>query len=175
MSGTTSGMVATSETPGHPALHGIYASQDLAIPPEPAFALLCEVEKWPVWMSFLKSARRTEPAAPLRLGSEILLRSAIPSEEEQLYEVDQLIQNHMLALIGAYSIRRKLDIRIERKSDRSRIVARVDYPSYGGALGALIDRFTIRRKLTLALEDSLLHFKGLVEYERHPHAVLEDF
>jgi uncharacterized membrane protein len=164
-------MVATSEASARrPALHGIYASQDLRVPPEPAFALLCAVEKWPVWMSFLKSARRSDPAAPLRLGSEVILRSAIPSEVEQLYEVEQFIHNHMIALVGAYSIRRKLDFRIERKSTRSRIVARVDYPSYGGAVGALIDRFTLRGKLAAALEESLIHFKGLAEFDGHPGA-----
>jgi hypothetical protein len=42
-------------------------------------------------------------------------------------------------------------------------------------LGALIDRFTSRRKLDIALADALIHFKGLAEYERNPGSLLEDF
>ena len=45
---------------------------------------------------------------------------------------------------------------------------RVDYPTYGGLMGALVDRMTARRRLDSQLADSLLHFKGLVEYEGDP-------
>lgn len=80
----------------------------------------------------------------------------------------------MLALVGAYSVRRRFDFRVERKTERSKIVVRIDYPTYGGVVGALIDRFTARRKLDVALADALVHFKGLAEYERNPGTVLED-
>jgi len=102
-----------------------------------------------------------------------VLRSSIPGEAEQLFEVDQYIQNYMLSLVGAYSTRRRIDFRIERKSKTSKIVMKVDYPAYGGRLASLIDRVTARRKLATALVDSLVHFKGLVEFERHPVAVGE--
>ena len=52
---------------------------------------------------------------------------------------------------------------------------RVDYPTYGGVIGALFDRLTRRRKLDIALNDSLIHFKGLVEYDREPGGILDDF
>ncbi len=142
---------------------------------EKAFGLICEIAKWPVWLSFLRSARLADPKKPLEAGSEVVLRSTIPGEREQLFEVDQYIQNYFLSLVGAYSVRRRLDFRIERKSKTSKIVLRLDYPAYGGRIAALIDRITARRKLATALVDSLAHFKGLVEFERHPDALLADF
>ncbi len=158
-----------------PSANALLGSQDLTSSAEAAFALVCEVEKWPVWLSFLHSARRID-TGPLTLGSEVVLRGAIPGAEEELYEVDQFLEGHVVSLVGAYSIRRRIDFRIERKSMRSKLVVRVDYPSYGGALGALIDRMTARRKLENALVDSLVHFKGLVEFTgRTDDELLADF
>jgi hypothetical protein len=158
-----------------PASRLIHRSQDVATSAETAFALICDVEKWPVWLSFFRSSRRVDVARPLEIGSEIVIQSAIPGADEELFEVDGYLRGHMLSLVGAYSVRRRLDFRIERKKDRSKIVARIDYPTYGGVVGALIDRFTSRRKLDVALADALVHFKGLAEYERNPEALLEDF
>ncbi|MBV8245445.1 MAG: SRPBCC family protein [Candidatus Eremiobacteraeota bacterium] len=145
---------------------GLMHAVDLQTPPEAAFAVLCEVEKWPVWLSFLRSARLAQPGGSLTPGAEVLVRSAIPGDEEQLYEVDQYIENHMLALVGAYSVRRRIDFRIERKTTRSKMTARIDYPTYGGRVAAFVDRLTKRRKLSSALAESMVHFKGLVEYRR---------
>ncbi len=153
----------------------IHRSQDVATPAQTAFDLICEVEKWPVWLSFFRSARRVDPRRPLDVGSEIVIQSAIPGEDEELFEVDGYLGGHMLSLVGAYSVRRRFDFRVESKTERSKIVVRIDYPTYGGVLGALIDRFTSRRKLDIALADALIHFKGLAEYERNPGALLEDF
>jgi len=106
----------------------------------------------------------------------VIVRSSIPGEPEQLVEVDQYIEGHVLSLVGAFSVRRRLDFRIERKTTRSKIAVRVDYPSYGGKVAALVDRVTSRRKLAGALQDSLVHFKGLVEYRQStPDALLADF
>jgi hypothetical protein len=140
-------------------------SQDLSVSVEAAFALLCQIEKWPVWLSFLRSARRTETGQPFGLGCEIALRGAIPGEEEEFYEVDKFLAGHVVSLVGVFSMRRRIDIRLERKGERSKIVIRLDYPAYGGALGALYDRMTARRRLDAALGSSLLHFKGLVEFK----------
>ena len=52
-------------------------------------------------------------------------------------------------------------------------MVRLDYPTYGGIVATLVDRLTRRRRLEVALGDSLLHFKGLVEFERE--GVLADF
>jgi uncharacterized membrane protein len=135
---------------------------DLDSPAEVAFSLLREAEKWPVWLSFLQSVRRLD-AGPLGLGSELVVRSAIPGETEELFEVERFLEGHMLSLVGAYSLRRRIEFRIEGKSKSCRVVARLDYPTYGGAFGALLDRLTARRRLAAALENSLLHFKGLAE------------
>ena len=153
----------------------LQCSQDLASSPEAAFALVCEVEKWPVWLSPLRTARRLGDES-LELGSLVAVRSAIPGEAEELYEVDRFLAGHVVSLVGAYSLRRRIDFRIERKGERSKLVVHLDYPSYGGAIGALIDRMTARRRLDSALADSLVHFKGLVEFKDCPtDALLADF
>ena len=169
-------MLATLSSAERVSSNALSSTQDLASSPEAAFALICEVEKWPVWLSFLTSARRLDERAPLMIGSEIALRSAIPGESEELYEVDQMLDGHIISLVGAYSVRRRLDFRIERKSTRSKLLVRVDYPAYGGVVGAFIDRLTARRRLESALDESLLHFKGLVEYRDVPKDdLLADF
>ena len=158
-----------------PSPRALHRSQDVASPARTAFDLVCEVEKWPVWLSFLRSARRVEPAEPIGLGSEVAIRSNMPGEDEELFEVDRFIPGHQLSLVGAYSVRRRIDIRIEQKSERSKLVVKVDYPTYGGMLGALVDRLTRRRKLDIALNDSLIHFKGLCEFDQTPGSILDDF
>lgn len=168
-------MLASYASPARTSSGALHRSQDLASAPEAAFTWICQVEKWPVWLSFLKSARRVEAGAPLTLGSEIALRSAIPGDAEELYEVDQFLDGYIVSLVGAYSLRRRIDFRIERKSERSKIVVRIDYPSYGGVMGAFYDRMTVRRKLDSALGDSLLHFKGLVEFKTGSEDILADF
>ena len=154
---------------------GLYRSQDLASTPEAAFELICAVEKWPVWLSFLTSARRLDGDRAIRLGSEVAIRSAIPGDPEEIYEVDQFIDGHIVSLVGAFSVRRRIDFRIERKTQRSKIVVRLEYPTYGGMVGAFLDRLTDRRRLDGALGDSLVHFKGLVEFDQSAGAVLDDF
>lgn len=150
------------------------ASLELNCSAEEAFALLCAVEKWPVWLSFLRSARREAAEAELKIGSEIVIRSALPGAEEQLYEVDDLIANYRLSLVGAYSLRRRLDFRIERRSQSSKLHVKVAYPAYHGRLGGLLNHWQHGRRLSNALDDSLVHFKGLVEYRRD-ELVLADF
>jgi uncharacterized membrane protein len=147
-----------------PGTRLLSASVDVQTTAEAAFSLLCEVQKWPVWLSFLRSAEPVEKQTALGIGSEILLRSSIPGHEEQLFEIDHFITNHQLSLVGAYSIRRRLDFRIERKTTRCRLHARLEYPAYGGRLGALYDAISAGRKLGTQLEESLLHFKHLAEF-----------
>ena len=167
-------MAVPTTTFDRPSARAIHRSQDVASPAATAFARVCEVEKWPVWLSFLRSARLTEPHLEFAEGSEVAIRSNVPGEDEELFEVDRFIPNHHISLVGAYSCRRRLDFRIEQKSERSKIVVRMDYPTYGGIIAALVDRFTRRRRLESALGDSLLHFKGLVEFERED-GLLADF
>ncbi|MBD5606593.1 MAG: hypothetical protein IAI48_16100 [Candidatus Eremiobacteraeota bacterium] len=168
-------MLATYGTPERLSPSALHCSQDLASTPEAAFTLLCEVEKWPVWLSCLRTARRLDPDTPFGLGSDVALRAKM-SDEEELYEVDQYLEGHIVSLVGAYSVRRRIDFRVERKNGRAKLVVRLDYPSYGGVVGALIDRMTARRRLDRALVDSLVHFKGLVEFQRTaPDELLADF
>jgi uncharacterized membrane protein len=151
----------------------IRASVDVQTPAESAFSLLCEVEKWPLWLPFLRTAKLHEPG--LGLGSEISVRSAIPGEREQLFEVDRFIKNHHVSLVGAFSTRRRLDFRIEGQSTRSRLHARLEYPAYGGRLGILFDRVLSARKLATQFDEAVLHFKHLVEYNTEKDALLADF
>ena len=167
-------MALQTSASDRPSAQAIFRSLDVATPAPAAFARVCEVESWPVWLSFLIAARRMDPERPLELGSEIGIRSQIPGDAEELFEVDRFIPGHQVSLVGAYSCRRRLDLRIEQKSDRSRIVVRLDYPTYGGALASLFDRLTLRRRLDTALADSLAHFKGLVEFDKDA-GVLADF
>lgn len=153
----------------------IRASIDVQKPAESAFSLLCAVEKWPLWLPFLQTAKLREESEKLRLGSEISVRSAIPGEPEQLFEVDRFIQNHHVSLVGAYSTRRRLDFRLESQSKRSRLHARVEYPSYGGRLGAIYQQFRSARKLSAQIQEAVLHFKHLAEYEAAKDALLADF
>ncbi len=143
------------------------ASLDVETAAEEAFALLCAVEKWPVWLSFLRSARLNESRGKVELGSEVVVRTSLPGEEEQLYEIDAFVPNYRLSLVGAYSLRRRLEFRIERKTTRSRVHVRLSYPAYHGKLGELLDAWRHRRRLSAALNDALVHFKGLVEYRRN--------
>lgn len=153
------------------------AAVDVQTAAETAFTHLCAVEKWPVWLSFLRSAQLVDSSAPLGLGSEVLLRSAVPGQEEQLFEVDHFITNHQISLVGAYSIRRRLDFRLERKTTRCKLHARLEYPAYGGRFGVLYDAVIAGRKLATQMEESLVHFKHLAEYKQHTEKdeLLADF
>ncbi len=159
-----------------PSTSALHCSQDLSSSSEAAFKLICEVEKWPVWLSFFKSARRLDDAPLLKAGSEVAVRSAIPGEPEEIYEVDRFLAGHIVSFVGVYSVRRRIDFRVERHTQRSKLVVRLDYPAYGGVLGALYDRLTMRRRLETELELSLTHFKGLVEFTDVPKdSILADF
>jgi hypothetical protein len=163
-----------ADSPFGNGLQAHSASLELDCCAEDAFALLCAVEKWPVWLSFLRSARRHDPQPQLEVGSEVVIRSWLPGEEEQLFEVDAFVANYRLSLVGAYSLRRRLEFRIERRTSCSKLHVRLAYPAYHGRLGGLLDRWQRGRRVSTALDDSLIHFKGLVEYNRDA-AVLADF
>jgi hypothetical protein len=167
-------VMAISDDAFVPGLRSHSASLDLDCSAEDAFALLCAVEKWPVWLSFLRSARRATIGPALSLGSEVIVRSWLPGAEEELYEVDGLIANYRLSLVGAYSLRRRFDFRIERRTACSKLHVLLAYPAYHGRLGTMLDRWQRGRRVASALDDSLVHFKGLVEYRRDD-AVLADF
>lgn len=158
-----------------PGLRSHSASLELDCSVQEAFALLCAVEKWPVWLSFLRSARRAsgEPQQ-LTVGSEVVVRSWLPGAEEELYEIDGLIANYRLSLVGAYSLRRRLEFRIENRTSCSKLHVRVAYPAYHGRLGSFLDRWQRGRRVATALDDSLAHFKGLVEFKRDD-SILADF
>lgn len=169
--GVDSGMTVVAGAPERPGLRSFSASVDVETSAEEAFALICAVEKWPVWLSFLRSSRMAKANAPLQLGSDVVVRSCLPGEEEQLFEVDAFITNYHLSLVGAYSTRRRLDFRIERKTSRSKMHVRFSYPAYHGWIGEVVDRWRHGRRLSNALNDALVHFKGLVEYRRDDSVV----
>ncbi|HEY9085173.1 MAG TPA: SRPBCC family protein [Candidatus Tyrphobacter sp.] len=154
-------------------MRSLSASVDVDSPPEDVFSLVCSVEKWPVWLSFLRSARRTAANEPIGLGSEVVLRSEIPGDAEELYEVDQFITNHCLSLVGAYSVRRRVEFKVEQKNSRSRLHVRLCYPSYHGKVAAFIDGLRHGRKLLAELHVAVNNFKGLVEYRRNDAALAD--
>jgi uncharacterized membrane protein len=166
-------MAIVTDAHAPPGLRSYSASLDIESPVEEAFALLCAVEKWPVWLPFIRSAAVADPASPLTVGTEVIVRSSLPGHDEQLYEVDHFITNYHLSLVGAYSVRRRLDFRIERKTTRVKLQVRFNYPAYGGRVGVMVDAWKHGRRLERVLDEALLHFKGLVEY-RTADPVLAD-
>lgn len=158
-----------------PGIRTLSSGADIEASAESTFALLRTVEKWPVWLSLVRSAELTDPSAPVAVGSEILLRSAIPGGVEDLYEVAEVISNHRLTLVGAFSCRRRIEFRVERKTSRCRLSLRIDYPAYGGKLGSLVDQMKTGRKLATLLDESALQFKGLAEFENRADRTLSDF
>ena len=176
-------MALVSSPPARLGVRSVTGSLEIGTSAEAAFLLLATPEKWPVWLAFVRSAERVRPGEPLEIGSEVVLRSAIPGEPEQIYEVDRFIRDFHLSLVGAYSVRRRIDVRVERKitradatgSSRSKIHLRIDYPAYGGHLGLLYDRLRHGRRLANALEESLAAFRGLAEFENHGEPALADF
>ena len=156
-------MAIVTDALAHPGLRSYSASLDIESPVEDAFALLCAVEKWPVWLPFLRSANLADPASPLSVGTEVIVRSSLPGDEEQAFEVDQFINNFHLSLVGLYSVRRRLDFRIEHKTSRAKLHVKLSYPAYGGRLGALMDAWRHGRRFERGLDDALVHFKGMVE------------
>ena len=166
--------MAVTEDVFERGLQSYSASLDLNCTAEEAFTLICAVEKWPVWLSFLRSARRTKNDCDLIAGSEVVIRSSLPGDAEELYEVDGLIPNYRLSLVGAYSLRRRLEFRIERRTTCAKLHVRLSFPTYHGKLGMLVQRWQSGRRLASALDDSLVHFKGLVEFKRD-EPILADF
>jgi hypothetical protein len=139
----------------------IVSTQDLDVPSERAFALLCDIERWPVWMPFVRSARFAGASTSLGPGAELVVDAAILGDDDGLYEVEHFIAGHVLSLVGVYSVRRRIDFRIEGLGLHCRLVARLDYPAYGGIVGNLLDQITARPRLSRDLAAALLHFKGL--------------
>lgn len=167
-------MAIMSDALSRSGTRSLSGALDIETSAEAAFALICAVEKWPVWLSFLRSAELADPQTPLGIGSEVIVRSLIPGEAEQLYEVDQFIANYHLSLVGAFSVRRRIDFRIEQKTTRAKVHARVEYPAYHGWVGAMYDRLKSGRRLAALLEDSLVHFKGLAEFDNCSEVILAD-
>ena len=156
-------MAIVTDALTRPGLRSYSASLDIESPVEDAFALLCAVEKWPVWLPFLRSATLADPASPLSVGAEVIVRSTLPGDEQQAFEIDQFISNFHLSLVGLYSVRRRLDFRIERKTSRAKLHVKLSYPAYGGRLGALMDAWKHGKRFERGLDDALVHFKGMVE------------
>ena len=153
----------------------VQASEEIVSDAGAAFALLCEVEKWPVWLSLVRRASRLDGDRPLSLGSEIVMVAPLLGRGEEIFVVERFLQGHLLHLESAYSCRRSWEFRIERKGSKTRLTAALAYATYGGQLGAQLDRFTRRRTAERELGASVVHFKGLVEFENHPDRVLADF
>ncbi len=164
-------MAVLAEPRRDPRMHTFSASQDVDSAAQPVFALLCAVEKWPVWLPFVRSAKLA--GAPLSLESDVIVRSNLPGEEEQHFEVDAFVANYHLSLVGAYSVRRRIDFRVEQKTARTKVHLRVSYPAYHGRVGAALERWRRGKRLNAALEAALLHFKGLIERQHDDLAVVD--
>jgi len=147
-----------------PGRREVAAALEISAPAERIFARICEVESWPVWLPCVRRARLVAHDAPPAQGAEIAVRLDGDAGEE-LYEVDGFIAHHRLSLVGAYSVRRRIEFRIERKTSSSKVHVRFVYPSYHGIVGGWLDAVRRRRQLADALQRGLVLLKGLVEAE----------
>ncbi len=71
-------------------------------------------------------------------------------------------------------MRRRFEFRIETAHVVLEAARELAYPAYHGRLGTFLDRWQRGRRVASALDDSLVHFKGLVEYKRD-EPILADF
>ncbi len=166
-------MAIVTDALARPGLRSYSASLDIESPVEDAFALLCAVEKWPVWLPFLRSATLADPASPLSVGTEVIVRSSLPGHDEQALR-NRSIHHELPPLAGRRILRAApLDFRIERKTSRAKIHLKFSYPAYGGRFGAMVDAWKHGRRLERVLDEALVHFKGLVEY-RSTDPILAD-
>ena len=61
----------------------IVESVELAQPPEAAWALFCEVERWPEWFPMLRAVRRVA-RGPFAIGEPIVLTLAMAGRESRI-------------------------------------------------------------------------------------------
>jgi len=154
----------------------LVASENLSVSAEIAFSRICSIHTWPVWLSFVRRAEFDGYPGLLTQASDILLSSDLSDGKEEVFEVEELIEPYLLTLVGAFSCRRRIQFRIERKDAASRLTVRIAYVSHGGLLRGVLARFIARRKLHNLLTLSLQTFKSLVEHdaveraERHEQA-----
>jgi hypothetical protein len=144
----------------------LVVSEDVDVSPDVAFARLCAVETWPVWFSIVKRAQMHATNLPLLVGQDVSLWSELNNGREEVYEVEDLISPSTLTFVGAFSCRRRIDFRIERRGEFSRIVICLTYPIYGGIFAKSLDRITLQRRILSALSHSLETLKGLVEHDQ---------
>ena len=143
----------------------LVATEELHVSAEIAFARICSIKTWPVWLSFVKRAELEDPGNTLTHQSDIVLLSELFDGKEEVFEVEELIEPYLLTLVGAFSCRRRIQFRVERKDDISRLIVKIAYPSYGNLIGRYTERFMFRRKMQTVLTESLQTFKGLVEHD----------
>jgi hypothetical protein len=154
----------------------LVASENLSVSAEIAFSRICSIQTWPVWLSFVRRAEFDGYPGLLTQASDIVLASDLSAGMEEVFEVEELIEPYLLTLVGAFSCRRRIQFRVDRKDDVSRLTVRIAYSRQGGLLQGFVARFLSRRKLNGLLAQSLQTFKSLVEHdaeeraERHEHA-----
>jgi uncharacterized membrane protein len=129
------------------------ASVDIRAPAAHIFALVCTPERLPEWNVSVERARRSEPGAPVCLGSRAifsgrLLGQVLESETEVVtFEPPRLFSTR--AIRGP-----RLTTRFELDAlpDGTRVGVHVSGDVPGGALGAMLAEGFLRRELAASLD-----------------------
>jgi hypothetical protein len=88
-------------------------------------------------------------------------------------EVTRFIRNAFLSFEAFYSAARRIDFRVERRGQLTRLACSIGYRVYGGMLPAAFHSLIARRRLARELRDSLVHLKNLLE-EKAGTTVIDD-
>jgi len=144
---------------------------EIALPADKVFAFVANLPQWPVWVSFIVCAQQHgEPQPrPLEPGQEIdvCLRRGSGRDCEQ-FEVVQFVSGAFVCLEGSLSAARRIEFRFEQRRSATRLNARIGYPVFGGALGALYDTLFVHSAVNGALRRSLAALKTTLEESELP-------
>lgn len=147
-------------------------SVDVELPVGRVFGFVADIERWPVWLSFVVSAQQR--AAPPQRRIEPAQRKLAVDEEIQIcmqrgkrrwhetFDVIRFVPNAFVWLEGSLSASRRIEFRFEQRRDGTRVHCAVGYPVFGLA-GRLSDALFTRRGVSHDLHHSMMHLKTVLE------------
>jgi len=138
-------------------------SVDVHAPAEQVFATVSDIARWPTWFVCVVSAQQPQDRL-LDLGEEIrVCLHAGRRRWQEAFEVTRFIRNAFLSFEALYSAARRIDFRVERRGQLTRLACSIGYPVFGGLLPALADAALRRQRIARGLRDSLVHLKNMLE------------
>lgn len=138
-------------------------SVDVHAPAEQVFGTVSDIARWPTWFVCVVSAQQPQDR-PLGLGEEIrVCLHAGRRRWQESFEVTRFIRNAFLSFEALYSAARRIDFRVERRGQLTRLGCSIGYPVFGGVVPMLADAAVRRRRIARELRDSLVHLKNMLE------------